>query len=591
MPVIHFRLAFISLMLVLLLANSVSWAQGSNTAEPETGSNTEPAAEPEPPAESAGNVAEASGDEEGGEAGRQPADSTGELDFDENIFLDLLDEDFPEFADDEPGFIPDLEPDDLFAEPPGSLRGFQTMLGPSHLPGSDVEGLIRDHQRNPERNLNQNQARIVVDPDALIQGSTETKQFKITGGLVIFYSDVTISADNADIDEKQEVAVLRGNVAIVDPKYSLKTDSLLIYFEEKRFQAEGYVQLKKLADLDQSEPDMALPKQDRLREYFAGQKFELFCNEFYYDWDKTTMTAIGAVKLAHPSFNGTMERMDYNDETKEYDLSGRVVLEVTKYDWIFKNKLVGDEEDAEKLEALTDEPMKINCDRVVYSEDSGIAMFYKLGTNRVKFEQPSRSITADYIEINDKTKDFYAEATAEGLVSYDQRDGEWLFTAGVVSRDDVADDLSEALEGSLSAKSRLFIYNYDRKRLELVGAVEIKAGQRLIQAGELIQDDTAKFFLLRDNVTLMPDPDSEIKAAQVYIDTANDVMTLVGLVTGKLTSEDLAAFSESAEEAAEEQTRQAPGSSGGYTPQAGLFRQTGSAGSERDGDGANVAES
>ncbi len=51
-----------------------------------------------------------------------------------------------------------------------------------------------------------------------------------------------------------------------------------------------------------------------------------------------------------------------------------------------------------------------------------------------------------------------------------------------------------------------------------------------------MQDETAKFFLLRDNVLIKPNADSEVHAAQVYVDTANDIITFVGLVQGKAKS-------------------------------------------------------
>jgi hypothetical protein len=86
----------------------------------------------------------------------------------------------------------------------------------------------------------------------------------------------------------------------------------------------------------------------------------------------------------------------------------------------------------------------------------------------------------------------------------------------------------------------------------------------MLEAGELVQDETAKFFLLRQNVLLKPDRDSQVIAAQVYVDTESDVVTLVGFVEGELRSEDLPLLG--AEEQEEEAgplpsaQREAPGS-------------------------------
>ncbi|GEM_PF-2240684 len=479
------------------------------------------------------------------------------------------------FGDEEPGFIPDLEPSDLLMEPAAEAPGFFSLLGSSRLPRGEVEGIISLHEQLPDDELPENFARIVVPPSGTIQGSTETKQFHIEGGLTLYYSDVTIHGDSADIDEKNEVAVISGDVTILDPEYTLKTDELRIYFEDKRFQALGFVQFKKAADPQASEPDLSLPKKDRLREYFAGQHFELYCKNLYYDWESKELTALESVRIKHPAFNGSLDRLDYNDETKEYEMSGGVVLDVTEYGWIFDNELV-EPDDVPKVEALTDGNTKITCERVVYSEDAGIAEFYAPAGGEVAFVQPTRSVRANYIEVNDETKDFFAES-AGTPVRYQQSEGEWLFAGGLIERDSVDEDLGDALGGEMEVEALTLAYNFDRKRLELRGQVRIVAGEKLLTAEEVIQDDTAKYFLMRGNVFIKPDNNSEVMAAQVYMDTENDVLTLIGLVDGELRSEDLPA-TEEGEDAA-------PGE-GEIEIAEGVFR----APTRVRGNGENVAE-
>jgi len=331
--------------------------------------------------------------------------------------------------------------------------------------------------------------------------------------------------------------VLRGGVNILDPEYTLKTDELRIYFEDKRFEALGFVQFKKLADPDKAEPDLTLEKKERLRDYFAGKEFELYCTKLFYDWDNLSLTALDSVRIKHPVFNGSMDRLDYNDDTKEYEMSGNPVLEATDYDWIFETELI-DEDDVDTVQALTEGSTKITCDRVVYTEDSGVAQFYALPSNEVSFVQPTRSIKANYVEVNDETKDFYAEGDSSP-VTYQQTEGEWLFAGGLIDRDEVSEDLVNALEGELTVQARDLTYNFDRKRLALRGQVAIAAGERQIQADEMVQDQQAQFFLLRGNVLVKPDSDSQVMAAQVFIDTEKDIITLVGLVDGELHSNDL----------------------------------------------------
>jgi hypothetical protein len=321
-------------------------------------------------------------------------------------------------------------------------------------------------------------------------------------------------------------------VEIVDPNYNLKTNELRIFFGAKKFEALGFVQFTKNAKPDAGEPDLSLPKKDRLREHFSKQQFELYCNKLYYDWGAKTLTALQSVRLEHPSFAGTMERLDYNDKDKAYEMEGDVALNVAEYDWIFTNQLT-DAKDEKKVRAVTDEPTKITADKVNYSDESAVAQFYAKSGKTVVFDQTKRKVTANYMEINDTTKDFYAEGGDTAPAVFDQSSGEWLIQSGMISEQDASTELKDMLQKPMTAKARTITFNYDRKRLEMRKQVEVVSEQRQLTAGEMIQDETAKFFLVKDNVFIKTDANTEMRAAQVYVDTANDVYTFVGLVGGK----------------------------------------------------------
>jgi lipopolysaccharide export system protein LptA len=450
----------------------------------------------------------------------------------------------PDIARDQPGFIPDTSPEDLLKRPPPVSGDFDSLLGESQLPTLESEDIIRMEGQDPSRGLEQNFARVVV-PTGTITGSSESKQFHIEGGLVIYYSDVTITAERADIDERSETAALYGAVEVIDPLYNVKADELLIRFKDKQFQAKGFVEFRRHAKANASQPNLELEKKERLREYFSAQQFELFCSMLYYDWGSKEMTALNSVRMVHPSFSGTMERVDYNDKDKEYEITGAVVLNVEQYDWLFANKLI-DQGDEKRVRSITDNPTKITSDRVLYSDESGLAQFYALDGNDVKFDQSERSIVGSYMEVNDKTKDFYAEGIDGKPASYNQTDGQWLFNAELIKRDEASPELTKTLSKPLKAEARSITYNFDRKRLELRGGVSIVGEKQSLTAGEVVQDETAKFFLVRNNVVIKPDEVSEVYASQVYVDTQNDVFTFVGLVNGKFTSADLAAASPTA---------------------------------------------
>ena len=440
----------------------------------------------------------------------------------------------PSIAQDQPGFIPDKTPEDLFQQPPAQTarERYHSMLGDSKLPPGEVGSIISDQAQNPANGIAQNQARVISLPGGSIEGSIRDKKFQYRGGVVIFYYGVEISAEEADIDEKAETALLRQNVEIVDPNYSLKTNELRIFFGKKKFEALGFVQFVKNAKASSNQPNLSLPKKDRLRESFSAQQFELYCNKLYYDWGTKELTALQAVRMEHPSFSGTMERLEYNDKDKTYMMEGGVGLNVSQYDWIFKNQLV-DAKDEAKVRAVTNQPTKITADKVTFSDETAIAQFYALNGKQVIFDQTERKVTSNYMEVNDKTKDFYAEGTVGAPAVFDQTNGQWLLESGMISKQDASEDLKKMLAKPMTAKAKTITFNYDRKRLEMREAVEVTSESQQLKAGEMIQDETAKFFLVRDNVFIKTDDKTEMHAAQVYVDTANDVYTFVGMVTGK----------------------------------------------------------
>lgn len=487
----------------------------------------------------------------------------------------------PSFAEGQPGFIPDTSPSDLFDEKRREIYIFTSPLGQSKLPKESTSDIISSSKGQLAGKLPENYARVVV-PTGTIEGSTETKQFHIEGGLIIYYKDVSISGQVADIDEKNEVARLSGDVNIVDPKYHLKTDELNIYFNDKKFHATGFISFSKVADKKRA-PDLSLPKKDRLRKYFAAQEFELYCQDLYYDWDTLEMTAVGSVRLVHPSFNGTMDRVDYNDETKHYTIEGNVLLEVSDYNWIFSNKLV-DTGDEQKVRAITDGPTKIHCARLVYSEDTGVAEFYALPGEKVSFEQPKRTIKAAYMEVNDNTKDYYAEGDDTSQVEFHQTNGDWLIKGGLITKEGVAPELDEMLSGEVTAKANTLAYNFDRKRIELKGGVDVTGSNKTLTAQNLVQDQTSDYFLLQGNVTIRPDKDSTIYAAQVFVDTKSDVVTFVGLVEGRIKSDEIPTTEETAE------GEGGAGGQGQLQIQQGVFQQVGTPGTTRSRSSSNVAD-
>ena len=94
------------------------------------------------------------------------------------------------------------------------------------------------------------------------------------------------------------------------------------------------------------------------------------------------------------------------------------------------------------------------------------------------------------------------------------------------------------------------------------------------------RDETSDYFLLQGNVQLQPDEESTIYAAQVFFDTERDVVTFVGLVEGRIKSDQLPT-SEDTEE----------GEGGGpIEVQQGVFQQVGSPAAGGRSSSGNVAD-
>jgi lipopolysaccharide assembly outer membrane protein LptD (OstA) len=269
---------------------------------------------------------------------------------------------------------------------------------------------------------------------------------------------------------------------------------------------------------------------------------------------------------------------------------------VTDYEWIFSNRLA-DDKDEKKIRSITKEPTKITCDRMQYSEETGVAAFFANSGGTVRFDQTQRVITGSYLEVNDKTKDFYVEGTSEAAAKYEQTDGRWLYEAGLISGDKTSADLNKALEGQITANARSITFNYDRKRIEMREGVTITAASKTITANELVQDDTAKYFLLNGNVVVKPDDASEIHAAQIYVDTDKDIFTFVGLVQGNFKSDDVSGLvPDQAAGAGAGGVSGTPGGQPGTGPAAGIFlqppvqRQVSDSDKDTKNGGSNVAE-
>jgi lipopolysaccharide export system protein LptA len=529
----------------------------------------------QPSSAAAGNAAAGSrSGPDTGRAGVNAAEGGRASDSPESLFsADDLSDLLPDIAQEQPGEI-DTTPGELLTQP-DRIPGFNSPLGPSRVPGEPVPDYLQNVQGNPGYQLSTNFGRIIV-PTGSITGSTLTKQFHIEGGLILYYQNVTITAQTADIDEKNELAFLKGEVLIQDPKYELSTDEVRIRFEDKTFQATGYVQFKKLTDPARSQPNLSLPKKQRLREYFGGQQFELYCMDLHYNWSTKKLVALDSVRLVHPSFSGTMDRVDYDDKSKNYIIDGQVKLDVTDYNWVFQNKLV-EPADEKRVRAVTNQPTHIECDRLIYAEDTGLAQFYALPGNQTLFDQTERKIHGTYMEVNDQTKDFHVEGTDASPILYEQTSGEWLFAGGIIKREDATQDLKDTLAKPLTANAQRLTYNFDRKRLELDGHVAIASGEKLLQAESVTQDQTAEFFLLHGNVLIQPDADSKIYAAQVYLDTQNDIVSFVGRVQGQLKNADLQ--TQAAESAATTEV----------TAPSGLFQTGQLPAPGQDSSGTNIA--
>lgn len=362
-----------------------------------------------------------------------------------------------------------------------------------------------------------------------ITGNTTEKLYHVEGGLEIYYFDVMISGESAEIDQNDESAIIFGSVFVEDPEYRIDCEKLYIKYKESWLKAEGFVEFNRYK-MGIAKVSEGVAKKTRMLTIFKNEKTKVYCSTLEYDWDTEDFSAKGEVKIIQDDFLIEAEEMVYDSARNEYVLKGNVHYTIEKFDWLFDSGVV-EEEDIDVARAITKEKATITCDTMIINEKLGILKCYmdEGSEGQVKFAQALRTLECDLLEINDDVKMF----TAKGRVRYWQKDGNWLLEGGLIKADEAEGDLLTELDYPMTLITESIIFDYDKRMMETGGEtirLEGREGRSAV-ASTMTYDDIEKVLTMSGGVVI--DSGKEyLYCESLVADTDDKVYEFVGEVDG-----------------------------------------------------------
>ena len=122
------------------------------------------------------------------------------------------------------------------------------------------------------------------------RGDNGKSVYTITGSVVVKYTDMTLTADRAEYDEKARIVSAEGNLKIVDPENEITGAKATAYLDERKSIIEGSVKL-----VAKPKPDSAPKNPESTRAKFS-QPTTITCDRIEYLYRKKIATAEGSLK-------------------------------------------------------------------------------------------------------------------------------------------------------------------------------------------------------------------------------------------------------------------------------------------------------
>ncbi|MEP0814351.1 MAG: LPS export ABC transporter periplasmic protein LptC [bacterium] len=368
-------------------------------------------------------------------------------------------------------------------------------------------------------------------PNGRITGNTTDKLYHVEGGLEVYYFDVKITADEADIDQNTETATLSGNVFFEDPEYRITCNKLFVDYKNNWMSAEGFVQFNRYNE-GKAKVVETLSKRNRLITVLKNKTTKVYCGKLNYNWDTEDFSAEGEVKVVQEGLTIEASEMSYEKATGNYSLSGDVVLVMDNYDWLYQAKVVA-QEDADLVKSLTKRKTTIKCESMLVNDENGNVRCLKgTGEDRVTVDQGDKRLECDDLAVDDAKKTM----TTKGNVKYWQKDGNWLVEGGLIKREEAEKELLDEIQEPMTILAETMLFDYDKRKMEgLAGdgetiKIEGRKG-RGAQSKKMTFDDKEKLLEMSGGV-IINSGEEFLYCDSLSADTDNKVYIFSGDVDG-----------------------------------------------------------
>lgn len=366
-------------------------------------------------------------------------------------------------------------------------------------------------------------------PNGRITGNTSDKLYHVEGGLEIYYFNIMIKGDTADIDQNNETVSITGNVFIEDPEYRINCEQVDVDYKDSWLKAKGFVQFERY-NVGIAKPRESDTKKTRMLSVFKNQRTKVYCGSLEYNWETEDFHATGEVKVVQDDVTIEASEVKYDNRIGAYLLSGDVTMVIEKYGWLNEAGLVA-EEDKDVAGALTKKKVTLTADYIAINEETGVikCLMNEGSEKQVVLDQGDKKLESDDLEINDTTQLF----KAAGNVKYWQQNGNWLIEGGLIKQNEADEQVLKEIANPMTMTTDLLTFDYDKRRMESKSeTVRIEGSKgKYAESSELAYDDKEKVLTMGGGVSIV-DGKEFIYCDSLRVDTKNKIYEFFGGVDG-----------------------------------------------------------
>ena len=394
--------------------------------------------------------------------------------------------------------------------------------------GTVEEGKFGDADPEDGKYTRRGFVRMLI-PNGRITGNTSDKLYQVEGGLEIYYFNLMLKGDSANIDQNSETAIITGNVLFEDLEYRIKCEKVEIDYNNNWLKAEGFVQFERY-NVGIARTREGDTKKSKMLTVFKNQRTKVYCSSLEYNWDSEDFEAIGEVKVVQDEITIEAEEMKYDSVVGAYLLSGEVTLVIEKFGWLNEAGLV-EQEDKDVAGALTKSKVTLTADYIALNEETGVikCMMNDGSDKQVVLDQTDKKLECDDLEINDTVM----SVKAAGNVKYWQRNGNWLIEGGLIKRNETEEQVLKEIANPMTLTTELLTFDYDKRRMDSKSeTIKIEGSQgKFAECSEMSYDDKAKVLTMGGGVSVV-DGKQFIYCDSLRADTDKKIYEFFGGVDG-----------------------------------------------------------